>query len=643
MRSTFTTAITNLGLLALCLLVMAPQAYAQRQALSLSGQGIVTATDAPELDVSGTAITLEVWIKHDGESDPDAIILNKGTTGGGYQLTFVGSGEEPAVRFRIHDLDWSGREIISNAGVPAHQWTHVAATYDGSQFNLYINGELDNTWVREDVEVGANDNPLVIGSDNGGTGRFYSGEIDDVRIWSIGRNRFEIEPSPFTPPASGATGLMAHYTFDDVADWPVPDVAGADNALNKSGTTPLVAPGIHPVPPNVFALPENGQVDLQWNERLGPNDENDAAQFKVYRSTTPDGSDRTEVATIDGSTTEFGDSGLDNGTLYYYEVTSIVDGAESDFSQIITARPYATLGGGGLTIEHGTYGTMTDRPSLDGYDQQLVNFGQTMTIETWIKHDGQSDEDAMIIDKRDADGVGYELSFVGSGQQVPVRFATGSFSPSITSASGVPADTWTHVAVVYDGNEIALYVNGELDVSQSASGGIDDGATPLQFGTNDAGNGQFFSGQLDEVRVWASSFTLLEVRELMYGDIASYSGLVAHYTFDGGTPLSDVAGGNDLSLTADASIVTPGIYPVPPHLYALPGNGQVALRWDERLGPQAQPHRPAHRRQQAGARPPLAATHGPRRQPAADVPRAARHHAHRRPRRLATGRQPPRG
>jgi len=35
-------------------------------------------------------------------------------------------------------------DLVSVSSVPPNQWTHVAATYDGSKMRVYVNGHLDN-------------------------------------------------------------------------------------------------------------------------------------------------------------------------------------------------------------------------------------------------------------------------------------------------------------------------------------------------------------------------------------------------------------------------------------------------------------------------------------------------------------------
>ena len=75
-------------------------------------------------------------------------------------------------------------KLQSNTLLNANQWYYIAATYDGSDMKLYINGEVDNSSSRTgNIDAGAGN--LLIGGNSGG--RYLDGKIDEVRIWSTAR------------------------------------------------------------------------------------------------------------------------------------------------------------------------------------------------------------------------------------------------------------------------------------------------------------------------------------------------------------------------------------------------------------------------------------------------------------------------
>ncbi len=180
-----------------------------------------------------------------------------------------------------------------------------------------------------------------------------------------------------------------------------------------------------------------------------------------------------------------------------------------------------------------------------------------MAIQMWVKHDGTSDEDATLIRKGNG---GFEARFVGSGEERPIYFDLGRSFQSITSNSGIPADQWTHVTINYDGNNLQIYVNGELDAQTGEGADIDtDPGEPLRIGIGSSETSARYDGQIDDLRIWDTSLSLFQKQTNPYVELSgSESGLVSYYTFDGsGSTIVDQAGQNDLSMEATASKVTP--------------------------------------------------------------------------------------
>ena len=186
-------------------------------ALKFDGIGdFVIVSGSTNLNFS-TAVTVMAWVYlQAGANYLDSRILGKDAANGCTNLDFdindpghvelgLGNGE-----------NFTGTPAVYSSGViPQGAWTHVAATYDGSQAKIYINGSLDTSasWTS-----GFNINngmPLCIGASNyltdSGTPYGYScinATIDDVRIYNTALSQQDISaifasdqttPTP-TPP-----------------------------------------------------------------------------------------------------------------------------------------------------------------------------------------------------------------------------------------------------------------------------------------------------------------------------------------------------------------------------------------------------------------------------------------------------------
>lgn len=70
---------------------------------------------------------------------------------------------------------------------------------------------------------------------------------------------------------------------------------------------------------------------------------------------------------------------------------------------------------------------------------------------------------------------------------------------------------WVHVAVVYDGKEHKLYVDGKLDIAVNKSGTIAETADAFHIGWVD--NNRYFDGLIDEVMLWSRGLTEGEIAD----------------------------------------------------------------------------------------------------------------------------------
>lgn len=72
--------------------------------------------------------------------------------------------------------------IGSTTNLSLNTWYHVAVTYDGSVFKLYVNGNPEATSASGRT-IKSNTNNLVLAGGTGGVDRFAGG-MDDLRLWS---------------------------------------------------------------------------------------------------------------------------------------------------------------------------------------------------------------------------------------------------------------------------------------------------------------------------------------------------------------------------------------------------------------------------------------------------------------------------
>src|SRR5439155_230474 len=80
-------------------------------------------------------------------------------------------------------------------------------------------------------------------------------------------------------------------------------------------------------------------------------------------------------------------------------------------------------------------------------------------------------------------------------------------------------NTWTHLAVTYDGATLRLFVNGTQVNTTPATGSLQTVTTPLRIGNNTYG--ESFQGRIDDVRIYNRAQTAAEIQSDMAVDVAT--------------------------------------------------------------------------------------------------------------------------
>ena len=85
----------------------------------------------------------------------------------------------------IWDGDANNGSTSSNNAISTNTWTHIAFTHDNSSntTKFYINGSLDATTTGLSKNLAGNSSNVYIGWDGQQGDKFFTGKIDEIRIW----------------------------------------------------------------------------------------------------------------------------------------------------------------------------------------------------------------------------------------------------------------------------------------------------------------------------------------------------------------------------------------------------------------------------------------------------------------------------
>jgi hypothetical protein len=180
-------------------------------------------------------ITIEAWVKTGGNVSAN-IILNKGVGSYDYQLGIVPFTNNPFFRAQGIIIQATGMSIFPNV------WTHLAVTYDGATVKFYKDGALG--FSQPSVSpLGNSTNEMRIGR---GDTEPYSGNIEEIRLWSVARTQGAIDsnkclkyPSSFTSTA----GLKALWHFDSTYTDSISGFNGTPVGTSAFDTLTFAIPG----------------------------------------------------------------------------------------------------------------------------------------------------------------------------------------------------------------------------------------------------------------------------------------------------------------------------------------------------------------------------------------------------------------
>jgi len=206
---------------------------------------------ATAIDTLSGPVTIEAWIFASSfgfDRAQNSIFCTHGWTGGeqGMVLRAGGTG---ILSFNIAGLDtlstpvsWQEVESPINS-VPINTWTHVAGTFSGTEIKVFVNGsEVASTPFRGSIvpsSYGAKIGKLA--DQNQSPGRYFSGNIDEVRVWNRALSPAELAASSSThiDPLS-ATGLVGYWRLNEGSGASITDLGfGTNNGaiLNSSWST----------------------------------------------------------------------------------------------------------------------------------------------------------------------------------------------------------------------------------------------------------------------------------------------------------------------------------------------------------------------------------------------------------------------
>ena len=190
-------------------------------------------------------------------------------------------------------------------------------------------------------------------------------------------------------------------------------------------------------------------------------------------------------------------------------------------------------------------------------DDPALNPTDAITVEAWVYLNSYAGwgKDPHFADCPMLVAKNWETSYalaLGCGGDVMDSFVNGiEYYENVPT---IPLHTWTHVAMTYNGATRRNFQNGQpITEIDDIEGAIGDTTDPLRIG-DDVSWDFSPNGRIDDVRIWNVARTQSEIAAGMNGVASDAPGLVAQWTFDGGS-LVDSTSGLTGTLMGDVQVV----------------------------------------------------------------------------------------
>jgi len=152
---------------------------------------------------------------------------------------------------------------------------------------------------------------------------------------------------------------------------------------------------------------------------------------------------------------------------------------------------------------------------VDSFNTTDFTFGTDFSLAAWINLNGTGTRNPVLAKGSIRSGGDDKDYYIGTGGgNVFADVSDGSNSLTNLQGGSVPTNTWTHIAMTYDGSTLVIYIDGSQDTSASLSvSAQDDYALEIGNATG-GGDDDGFNGKIDDPRVYSKALTSTEVSNL---------------------------------------------------------------------------------------------------------------------------------
>ncbi|XXY48114.1 LamG-like jellyroll fold domain-containing protein [Sorangium sp. So ce269] len=173
------------------------------------------------------------------------------------------------------------------------------------------------------------------------------------------------------------------------------------------------------------------------------------------------------------------------------------------------------LCGAGKFLSAGDFDGIGDQVEISSAGRSYLHFQDRITAAAWVNPRNVTEHRTIVNQWYASDS--FLLGIEHGNYIFSVAFPDGGDGLQVSVETPAVANAWAHVAGVYDGAALKLYVNGELRASTPASGTLQQSTRPIVIGGHPSWNA--YDGLIDEVRLYQKALSSAQVAQLAAGEV----------------------------------------------------------------------------------------------------------------------------
>ncbi len=498
---------------------------------------------------TASAYTFSAWV------NPTS--LSQGSFGGGTGGSIIDANDDGSTDGYDLSIENTGKiwwwpapnaDLRSTGTISLNKWTHIAVTYQsGGTVKMYINGVLDSTHTGTVAPQTATH--FKIASESWITG-YWKGNLDDIRMYTRALSATEIAALAAGNHTSATWIGGASTNYETASNWDIGAVPDPYSLININSTQNFASLSAN----ESFAginIASGGILNLAgFNATM--NDASLTSGLATSSGTLISKNSETltnfswpstgtvifnNTSNVSGLTlgNAYSNITFNDGLLGYWKLDESSQG-----STVIDSSGYGNNG-----TPHGTGSGPTPSTNIpainftdnysdtfNGSDQYIdvgtssaLTVSNNFTLSACVKLSTIKSE--FLFNSRDWNGI----TDSGSNFGMIYGYTSGKFefysqnytgtNPRTALTSSINDTNWHNIVWTYDGTTLKGYLDGSLDKSSAISFSVTNANPHFYIGDSSPGagvNSDYFSGNLDDIRIYNRALSVTEVESLGIGN-----------------------------------------------------------------------------------------------------------------------------